>query len=61
MQITMLSTRYISEDGFSTKPYEKGKTYDVAETAARRAIREGIAVDTELQTPEYLAELVKAV
>ena len=47
MKIRMLETRRISEDGFLTRMLEKGLEYDIADTAARRAIREGWATEVD--------------
>lgn len=45
MQITFITTRRISEDGFVTGVYEEGETYDIADTAAALAIRNGWAIE----------------
>jgi len=47
MFITMKETRRVSEDGFSTRLLENGKTYDVADTAARDCIKQKWATETE--------------
>lgn len=45
MQITMLETRRGSEDGFTVKQFEQGKSYDVSDMLARRFIRSGSAIE----------------
>ena len=44
MLITMLETRQVSEDAFTVRCLEKGETYDIADMAARMAIRSGWAI-----------------
>ncbi len=43
MQITFLQTRMLSEDGHTVQRFEAGVTCDVADLAARYAIRQGWA------------------
>ena len=43
MQITMTTTRRVSEDGFTVRELRAGETYDLADGAARRLIRSGQA------------------
>src|SRR5581483_1515447 len=50
MLITMLGTHRVSEDGFATKRLEKGKTYDIAHTAACSLIHRGFACNAEEST-----------
>jgi hypothetical protein len=47
MLVTFLETRRISEDGFTVRRCEQGKTYDLADNAARHAISQGWAVCAE--------------
>lgn len=44
MKISMLESTYGSEDAHTVKMFNKGHSYDVADTLARRFIREGSAV-----------------
>ena len=43
MQITMTTTRRVSEDGFTVQELRAGETYNLADGAARRLIRTGQA------------------
>jgi len=45
MKITMNETRRICDDGFTPRRLEKGQTYDLGDTMARAAIRQGWAIE----------------
>ncbi len=44
MWITMLETRYGSEDGFFVRAFEAGESYDIADGLARAFMQAGSAV-----------------
>jgi len=44
MRITMLDSRFGSEDGYIVVRYEQGKTYDVTDRLARSFIARGYAL-----------------
>lgn len=56
MLITFLQTRRLSEDTFIVKRFYKDGTYDVADTAARSAIKYGWAVSAE--PPKTMEQVV---
>lgn len=51
MRITFKETRRLSEDGFTVRRFEAGQTYEVADSAARAAIRNGWAFEPEQPPP----------
>lgn len=62
MKITMLSTRYGSEDGFVVNKFERGQSYDVAHTLAARLINRGHAIEdrfSDLSFPALAADFSK--
>lgn len=50
MQITMLGTHRVSEDGFKTIQLEKGETYDLAHSTAIDVLNKGWAFNAEPST-----------
>lgn len=52
MEVTMLETRRVCEDGRSLRLCEAGQTYDLADTAARMLINEGYAFEPRCRAKE---------
>jgi hypothetical protein len=62
MKILMIQTRRISEDGHNVRLCEQGQEYDLADTAARFAIRHGWATEVDTRTnEERWAETIKSI
>ncbi len=58
MELTFLETRQISEDGHNLRRCEKGKTYEIADTAACHALRMGWAFNSMFYDRSELADVV---
>lgn len=50
MLITMRLSYPVSEDGHTVRDLKRGETYDIADTAARRLIRDGLAYEPRHMT-----------
>lgn len=55
MQIIMKETSRVSEDGYSVRRLMKDETYEVADTAARRLIRDGVAEEVVENPHAYVS------
>jgi hypothetical protein len=58
MRITFIETRRMSEDGFGVTLFEEGKTYEVADTCAWRAIRNGWAYEPNPNAIKSVSEIL---
>jgi hypothetical protein len=58
MLVTFLQTSRVSEDGFSTRYCEAGKSYELGDAAARDAINKGRAYEPHMRT-EHVQDILK--